>query len=175
MSVKGKGGRHRGYSVVEKRNETITSAIPVDNELPKDSSDPPEFVIYETSYQWDPLLLAAGAITRVPGDSGYRKFIPVTAREAGSGPWCNQQNGEAAEVSVWVHLQAVLTEQPSITCHRSEAGTIITADYVPVSLRAEAVARRPGIGVLFENGEVRKECPEQSNTEGEDSGSASEE
>jgi hypothetical protein len=119
----------------------------------------PEFVIYETSYQRYPLIQTLGAITPAPGGSQYLSFVPVTVDEDGNESRQNPGASEAAEVTVWIHLRSALQAEPEITWHRSDSGTIITADEVPKSLWKKAVARRPDIGVLFEEGEVRKEVP----------------
>lgn len=174
--------------------ESVTSAVPVGDKLTAETPDLPEFVIYETSYQRYPLLLALGAITRAPGGSEYRTFVPVAVDEDGNESRQNAGAGEAAEVSVWIHLRTALQAEPGITWHRSDSGMIITADEVPKSLWKKAVARRPDIGLLFEDGEVRKEVPanlrgkgakgkarkgkgalKKQEGSGEDSGSASEE
>lgn len=139
--------------------ESTTAPIPVGDKLRVETEDLPEFAIYETSYQRYPLLLALGAVTRAPGGSQYLSFVPVTVDEDGNETRQNPGAGEAAEVSVWIHLRSALQADPAITWHRSESGMVITADEVPKSLWKKAVARRPDIGLLFEDGEVRKEVP----------------
>ncbi|KAH6651407.1 hypothetical protein F5144DRAFT_544324 [Chaetomium tenue] len=138
--------------------ETVTSPTPVGDKLTTESPNIPEFVVYETSYQRYPLILALGAITRAPGGSEYRTFVPVTVDDEGNE---SRQSpaGEAAEVSVWVHLRTALQAEPSITWYRSDSGTIITTDDVPKNLWKKAIARRPDIGIVFEDGETRKEIP----------------
>ncbi|KAH6853089.1 hypothetical protein B0I37DRAFT_317018 [Chaetomium sp. MPI-CAGE-AT-0009] len=175
--------------------EAATSPIPVGDRLTAESPDIPEFVVYETSYQRYPLILALGAITRAPGGSEYRTFVPVTVDDEGNESRQNPGAGEAAEVSVWVHLRTALQAEPSITWYRSDSGTVITTDDVPKALWRKAIARRPDIGILFEDGEIRKEVPvnlrgkgakgkarkgkgvglKKEEGSGDDSGSASEE
>ncbi|KAK4118073.1 hypothetical protein N657DRAFT_667344 [Parathielavia appendiculata] len=174
--------------------EAVASPVPVGNKLTADSPDLPEFVIYETSYQRYPLLLALGVITRAPGGSNYHTFIPVTVDEDGNESRQTPNGaGEVAEVRVWIHLRTALEVEPGITWHRSDSGAIITANEVPKSLWKKSIARRPDIGLLFEHGEVRKEVPAnlrgkgakgrahkgkgalKRKGSGEDSGSASEE
>lgn len=47
-----------------------------------------------------------------------------------------------------------------IEWYRSENGqAIVTSDEVPKALWKKVVARRPDIGVVFEDGEVRKDLP----------------
>ncbi|KAK4097153.1 hypothetical protein N658DRAFT_434585 [Parathielavia hyrcaniae] len=157
--------------VTDKEEAAAASLVPVtvgDN-LTADSPDLPEFVIYETSYQRYPLLLAQGAITRAPGGSSYHTFVPLSATAAGDedgaagGEPRSQNRAEAAEVRVWIHLRTALQAEPGITWRRGGGdgggAVIVTADEVPRSLWKKAVARRPDIGVLLEDGEVRKEVP----------------
>jgi len=193
-NAKGKSDDPAAWQVSRITNkESVTVPVPVGDKLTVDSPDLPEFVIYETSYQRYPLLLALGAITRAPGGTEYRTFAPVTVDEDGNESRQNPGAGEAAEVSVWIHLRTALQAEPSITWQRSDSGAIITANDVPKSLWKKAIARRPEIGILFENGEVRKEVPGnlrgkgakgkarkgkgalKQEGSGEDSGSASEE
>lgn len=139
--------------------DTVTSPVPVGEKLTAETADLPEFVIYDTSYQRYPLLLTLGAITRAPGGGQYVSFAPVTVDEDGNESRQHPGAGEAAEVSVWIHLRSALQAEPAITWQCSDSGMIITADEVPKSLWKKAVARRPDIGLLFEDGEVRKEVP----------------
>lgn len=53
----------------------------------------------------------------------------------------------------------MLEAHPKILFQRTEGGAIITSDEIPKSLWKKAVARRPEIGVLFEDGQVKKELP----------------
>ena len=153
-------------------HSAATSPIPTGDKLTPDSPDLPEFVIYETSYQRYPLLLTLGGITRAPGGSRYHSFVPVVADRDGSAD--ARQNSEpgsfgaaassAAEISIYIHLPTALLETAAdskIEWYRSENGqaVITTADEVPKSLWRRVVARRPDVGVVFEDGEVRKDLP----------------
>ncbi|KAK3904536.1 hypothetical protein C8A05DRAFT_13602 [Staphylotrichum tortipilum] len=141
-------------------SETATALVPAGDKLTADTPDLPEFVIYETSYQRYPLLLALGAITRAPGGGQYRSFVPLTVDEDGNESRQNPGAGDGAEVSIWIHLRTALQAEPNMTWHRSsEGGFIVTGDEVPKSLWHKAVARRPDVGILFEDGQVRKEVP----------------
>lgn len=175
--------------------DSIASPVPVGEKLTAVTAGLPEFVVYETSYQRYPLLLASAAITRAPGGSEYLSFRPVTVDEDGNESRQNPGAGDAAEVSIWIRLRSALQAEPAITWQRSEGGMIITADAIPRALWKKAVARRPDIGVLFEDGQVRKEIPanlrgkgakgkgrkggkmdlQRGDGSGDDSGSASEE
>ncbi|KAL1837894.1 hypothetical protein VTJ49DRAFT_3280 [Mycothermus thermophilus] len=180
-------------SRITSKEPATAPVVPVGDKLTADTPDLPEFVVFETSYQRYPLLLAQGAITRAPGGSEYRVFVPVAVDGEGNETVRSSAPGEAAEVNVWIHLRTALREAPGIEWRRSEGGAIVTADHVPTSVWTRAVARRPDIGVLFEGGEVRKEVPASLRGKGakgkarkgktalkregseEDSGSASEE
>lgn len=139
--------------------DSITTPVPVGDKLTLESPDLPEFIVYETSYQRYPLILTTGTIARAPGGTQYLSLQPVTVGEDGSESRQGQGSAEAAEVSIWIHLRTALEEQPKILFQRTESGAIITSDEIPKSLWKKAVARRPDIGVLFEDGEVRKELP----------------
>ncbi|KAK4160221.1 hypothetical protein QBC43DRAFT_271000 [Cladorrhinum sp. PSN259] len=134
--------------ITSKSEETaVTSPVPIGDRITSTSPDLPEFVMYETSYQRYPLLLTLGGITRAPGGAEYHSFVPASG---------DQVQKQEAEVSIWVHLPSALDKA---SWYRSEAGAIITSDEIPKSLWKKAVARRPDIGVLFEDGEVKKDVP----------------
>ncbi|KAK3364690.1 hypothetical protein B0T25DRAFT_71187 [Lasiosphaeria hispida] len=141
---------------VTTNRDSLTAAVPVPvgEALTLESDNLPEFVVYETSYQRYPLLITVGAIARAPGGTPYLPFEAVTVAEDGTES--RQAASETADVSIWIDLKAAIKE--GIDWQRTEAG-IITSDEVPKSLWKKAVARRPDIGVLFEDGEVRKEVP----------------
>ncbi|KAK5651267.1 hypothetical protein OQA88_12675 [Cercophora sp. LCS_1] len=106
----------------------------------------PEFIIYETSYARYPLLLTQGSITRAPGGGQYLPFTPFS-----------EDKEVDAEVSIWVNLKDAL-ESGSVF-QKTESGSIVTTGEVKKALWKKAVARRPDVGLLFEDGEVRKEVP----------------
>jgi hypothetical protein len=66
-----------------------------------------------------------------------------------------------ADIGIWVHLRTALEAEPSIVWHRAASGALVTANEVPKSVWKKAVARRPDVGLLFEDGEIRKEVPER--------------
>ncbi|KAK3936215.1 hypothetical protein QBC46DRAFT_321931 [Diplogelasinospora grovesii] len=136
--------------------DNVQVPVPAGEKLSADMEDLPDFIIYETSYQRYPLMLASGAITR-PGGAQCLSFAPVTVADDGSE--ARQSQASDAEVSIWIHLRSALQAEPPIVWQRIESGAIVTADEVPKSLWKKAAARRPDIGTLFEDGEVRKEVP----------------
>ncbi|KAK3328714.1 hypothetical protein B0H66DRAFT_539210 [Apodospora peruviana] len=142
--------------------DSISGPTPVGPAITIESGDLPDFIVYETSYQRYPLILSSGAITRAPTGTQYLSFQPVTVAGDGTESSRNCFTGsgsETAEVSIWIHLRSALYAEPKISWHRTDSGAIITADEVPKSLWKKALARRPDIGLLFEDGEVRKEIP----------------
>ncbi|KAL2015115.1 hypothetical protein VTK56DRAFT_6289 [Thermocarpiscus australiensis] len=139
--------------------DSAATPVPVGDSLSLETEDLPDYVVYETSYQRYPLLLVSGAITRAPGGSQYVSFVPVTVDEDSNEARQSLGAGETAEVSIWIHLRSALQAEPGITWQRSDSGMIITTNEIPRSLWSKAVARRPDVGVLFEDGEVRKEVP----------------
>ncbi|KAK3693270.1 KptA family-domain-containing protein [Podospora appendiculata] len=140
-------------------DSTTLAPVPVGEKLSADSADLPDFVVYETSYQRYPLILASGAITHARGGKEHLSFHPVTVDEEGTETHLVSTGADAADVSIWIHLPSALESDPSISWQRTENGIIVTSDEVPKSLWKKAVARRPDIGLLFEDGEVRKEVP----------------
>lgn len=134
--------------------ESIAAPIPTGDKLTLATPDLPEFLVYETSYQRYPLILTTGTISRAPGGTEYLSLTPVTASDES-----RPLQGEAAEVSIWIHLRSALEANPELLFQRTESGVIVTSDEIPKALWKKAVARRPDLGVLFEDGEVRKEIP----------------
>lgn len=141
------------------KRDSISETIPVGQPITTFTEDLPQFIVYETSYQRYPLILAGGAITWAPTGMKFLSFQPVTVDQDGQEPRQPMANLEAAEVSIWINLKAALETQPLLSWQRTESGAIITSGEVPTSVWKKAVARRPEIGLLFEDGEVRKEVP----------------
>lgn len=68
-----------------------------------------------------------------------------------------------ADVSIYIDLRAVMESNDKITWARTESGNVLTAGDADGGIEKKywkrAVGRRADIGVLFEDGEVRKEVP----------------
>jgi len=140
------------------RRDSIVEPAPVEGEkITLESDNLPEFILYETSYQRYPLLLTSGAIIPAPGGGKQHTFQPFVEDSVPSASDAFAK--EPAEVIIWINLKSAMEANPSITWQRTESGAIVTSDEVPKSLWKKAVARRPDIGLLFEDGEVRKEVP----------------
>lgn len=120
--------------------------------LTLDTADLPEFIVFDTSYEAYPHIVADGTIQKAAGAS-HISFWPVTeARPSRSGD---------ADISIWVHLPSAMDADPSLLWYRTTSGGIATsAGEVPKRLWKKAVARRPDVGLLFEDGEIRNEVPE---------------
>ncbi|KAI0407699.1 putative tRNA 2'-phosphotransferase 1 [Xylaria palmicola] len=127
--------------------------IPEGEPLKADSENLPEYIVYETTYQNYPLVVASASIKRADGAT-HLAFLPVAAATATSRP-------SKADVSIWIHLRTVLEQAPELTWQFTTSGRIVTtAEEIPQSLWKKATARRPDIGLLFEDGVVHKEIPE---------------
>lgn len=143
------------------KRDTVSepTPVPVGDALTPEAEGLPEFIVYETSYQRYPLLVASGLITKPRGGATHLPFYPVTVTEDGTQTYQTNPGSEGAEVSIWIDLKQALQTNDEIKWYKSENGTILTSSDVPQSLWKKAVARRPDIGLLLEDGEVRKEIP----------------
>ncbi|KAK6193776.1 hypothetical protein LQW54_012132, partial [Pestalotiopsis sp. IQ-011] len=102
---------------------------------------------------------ASNGIQRAAGAS-HITFSPIAAVD-GSETTRPAGRTSDADVGIWVHLRSALEAEPSIVWQRTASGAVVTtATEVPRSLWRRAVARRQDIGLLLEDGEVRKEVPE---------------
>ncbi|KAI1176563.1 putative tRNA 2'-phosphotransferase 1 [Nemania sp. FL0916] len=150
------GERAESYQIRRdsKRDSTSqTALIPEGEPLKADSENLPEYVVYETTYQNYPLVVASGGIRRADG-AAHLSFLPVAAATATSRP-------SKADVSIWIHLRTAMEQVPELQWQFTTSGRIVTtAEEVPQSVWKKAVARRPDIGLLFEDGVVHKEIPE---------------
>ncbi|KAI0016180.1 putative tRNA 2'-phosphotransferase 1 [Xylariomycetidae sp. FL0641] len=125
--------------------------IPAGEPLTADSpEDLPEYVVYETSYQHYPRVLGSGGIKRADG-AAHIAFAPASS----------SASSKEADVRIWVHLRTALAAAaPDRVWQHTTSGRVVTsAESVPVDLWKRAVARRPDIGLLFEDGVVHKEIP----------------
>lgn len=129
--------------------QTLESKTASWQPITAETDDLPEFIIHETSYPKYHLILASGSIRRAGGQP-YLSFAVAQDERASS---------SAADVSIWIHLRSALAARPEIVWQRTGAGSVVTADEVPASLWKRAVARRGDLGVLYEDGVVRKEVP----------------
>jgi hypothetical protein len=123
------------------------------------TEDLPDLIVYETSYANYPLILASGSIKRAGGQA-VLSFSPLTIASDGSEI---KAAASDADVSIYLPLRSLMEAQPKITWLRLENGQIVTEGDVKGEVSKKywkkVVARRADIGVLYEDGEVRKEVP----------------
>lgn len=131
--------------------QTLQTPSPTWTKITASTPDLPEFIIHETSYPKYHLILTSGSIKRAGGQP-FLSFAPVSEDAAAT-------SSTAADVSIWIHLPSALAARPDIAWRRTDAGAVVTADEVPRAQWKRAVARRGDLGVLFEDGEVRREVP----------------
>lgn len=114
--------------------------------------------MYESSYANYPLILASGGIKRAGGQA-HLQFSSIKVDEDG----VEVKAASDADVSIYIDLRAVMEANPTLVWARTEAGNVVTEGDAEGGLEKKywkkAVARRGDIGVLFEDGEVRKEIP----------------
>ncbi|KAH6648165.1 hypothetical protein BKA67DRAFT_539981 [Truncatella angustata] len=135
------------------KRDSLQAPVIEGEPLKLDAEDLPEYIVYETSYEAYPHILASGSIEKAAGAT-HISFSPVATdgsetRRAGN-----------ADIGIWVHLRTALETEPSIVWQKTANGAIATTNEIPKSLWKKAVARRSDIGLLFEDGEVRGEVPE---------------
>ena len=126
--------------------------------LTTSTEDVPELIVYETSYANYPLILASGGIKRAGGQA-HLQFASIKVQEDGT----EVRASSEADVSIYIDLRSIMEANDKITWSRTDNGHVITAGDAAGSIEKQywkkAVARRADIGVLFEDGEVRKEVP----------------
>ena len=140
------------------RPESPTSSKGESTPLTSDTPDLPSLIVYETSYANYPLILASGGIKRAGGQAQL-VFHGIQVLEDGT----EVRPQSDSDVYIYLDLKAILASDPKISWSKTETGSIVTAGdsvgTIPKSLWKKVVARRADIGVLYENGEVRKEIP----------------
>ncbi|KAK8140162.1 hypothetical protein PG984_000228 [Apiospora sp. TS-2023a] len=63
-------------------------------------------------------------------------------------------------INIYVHLRTAMEQAPQITWQFTTTGALVTSEEVPKSLWKKVVGRRQDVGLLLEDGEVRKEVPD---------------
>ena len=133
-----------------------TGAAPIP--LTTESEDLPDLVVYGTSYANYPLILASGGIKRAGGQANLQ-FSAIKVQEDGT----ETRPPTDVDVSIYIDIRAVMEADKKITWSRTENGSILTEGdakgAVDKKYWKRAVARRTDIGILYEDGEVRKEIP----------------
>ncbi|KAK0116903.1 hypothetical protein ONS96_012749 [Cadophora gregata f. sp. sojae] len=136
-----------------------SAAAPKFTPLTTTTEDLPDFIVYETSYPNYPLILASGGIKRAGGQA-LLQFATIVVQEDGSEVRAPKSD---ADVSIHINLRQIMEAEPKIRWARTETGNVVTEGDVNGGISKvnwkKVVARRADIGVLFEDGEVRKEVP----------------
>jgi RNA:NAD 2'-phosphotransferase (TPT1/KptA family) len=141
---------------------TATPSTPANTLTPLNSTteDLPTLIVYETSYANYPLILASGALRRAGGQA-HLQFASISILEDGTESRSSSSND--ADVSIYIDLPSVLASETGLKWYRNENGVVVTEGdkegLVVKGLWKKVVARRADIGVLFENGQVKKEVP----------------
>lgn len=135
-----------------------TATAPTLTPLTATTDDLPALIVYETSYANYPLILASGGIKRAGGQAHLVfKTVAADGEE-------RERAATDADVSIYVDLREVMEAEEGITWARTDSGMVVTegdaaGGAVEKRFWKKVVARRADIGVLFEDGEVRKEVP----------------
>ncbi|PQE32862.1 hypothetical protein CJF32_00001334 [Rutstroemia sp. NJR-2017a WRK4] len=121
----------------------------------------PSLIAYETSYANYPLILSSSGIKRAGGQA-YLTFASIAVLADGTESRISKSKDDA-DVAIYIDLPSAMSSHPEIKWYRNEHGTVVSEGdaqgVVPKTLWKKAVARRADIGVLYEDGEVRKEVP----------------
>jgi len=121
------------------------------------AEDLPDLIVYETSYANYPLILASGGIKRAGGQAQLQ-FASIKVQEDGT----EVRPSSDADVSIYIDLRAVMEANDNIKWSTLGENVITEGDAtgsIDKKYWKKAVATRKDIGILFENGEVRKEVP----------------
>lgn len=134
------------------------TTTPTFTPLSTTTEDLPDLIVYECSYASYPLILASGGIKRAGGQANL-VFQAITVDDDGN----ETRPASSADVSIFIDLRKTMEADSKISWARTETGAVVsTGDKEGVVSKAywgKVVARRSDIGVLYENGEVRKEIP----------------
>ncbi|CAG8949469.1 hypothetical protein HYFRA_00007699 [Hymenoscyphus fraxineus] len=139
---------------------TTPSATPEKKLTPltSESEDLPDFIVYETSYANYPLILASGGIKKAGGQA-LLQFSTIKVDEDGT----EVRSASGADVSIHIDLRAVMEAEPKILWARTETGNVVTeagpTSTIDKKYWKKAVGRRADIGLLYEDGVVKKEVP----------------
>ncbi|KAM0141770.1 hypothetical protein ACHAO1_001609 [Botrytis cinerea] len=127
------------------------------------TADLPDLVVYETSYANYPLILASGGIKKAGGQA-HLAFSSIFISSDGTETRTSSSTSkDDADISIYISLKSTLESHPEIKWYKNGNGGILSEGddrgMIRKSVWKMVVARRADIGVLFENGVVRKEVP----------------
>ncbi|KAF5877066.1 putative trna 2 -phosphotransferase 1 protein [Botrytis fragariae] len=151
-----------------------TSSTPTTNALTNTSSislqllsaataDLPDLVVYETSYANYPLILASGGIKKAGGQAHLAFSSIFVSSDGTEARTSSSTSKDDADVSIYISLKSTLESHPEIKWYKNGNGGILSEGdgegIISKSVWKKVIARRADIGVLFENGTVKKEVP----------------
>ncbi|TGO37154.1 hypothetical protein BHYA_0104g00110 [Botrytis hyacinthi] len=125
--------------------------------------DLPDLVVYETSYANYPLILASGGIKKAGGQAHLAFSSIFVSSDGTETRTCSSTSKDDADVSIYISLKSALESHPEIKWYKNGSGGILSEGndegVVSKNVWKKVIARRADIGVLFENGVVKKEVP----------------
>ncbi|KAF7898286.1 hypothetical protein EAF00_004732 [Botryotinia globosa] len=125
--------------------------------------DLPDLVVYETSYANYPLIFASGGIKKAGGQA-YLAFSSIFVSFDGTETRTSSSTSkDDADIYIYISLKSALESHPEIKWYKNGNGGILSEGndegVVSKHVWKKVVARRADIGILFENGVVKKEVP----------------
>ncbi|KAJ8067363.1 hypothetical protein OCU04_004716 [Sclerotinia nivalis] len=144
---------------------TITSSVSITSlELvTMSTADLPDLVVYETSYANYPLILASRGIRKTGGQSHLSFASIFISSDATETRTRISTSKDDADVSIYISLKTTMESGPQIKWYRNGDGGIVSEGdengFISNSVWKKVIARRADIGVLFEDGVVKKEVP----------------
>ncbi|KAF7952110.1 uncharacterized protein EAE97_001607 [Botrytis byssoidea] len=125
--------------------------------------DLPDLIVYETSYANYPLILASGGIKKAGGQA-HLAFSSIFVSSDGTETRTSSSTSkDDADISIYVSLKSTLESHPEIKWYKNGNRGILSEGndegVVSKNVWKKVIARRADIGVLFENGVVKKEVP----------------
>ncbi|KAF7861429.1 hypothetical protein EAF04_007994 [Stromatinia cepivora] len=146
-------------TTITSSNISITSLEPVTTS----TAGLPNFVVYETSYSNYPLILASGGIRKAGGQSHLSFASIFISSDAIETRTRISTNKDDADVSIYISLKTTMESDPQVKWYRNGNGGIVSQGdengFIGKSTWKKVIARRTDIGVLFEDGVVKKEVP----------------
>ncbi|TGO54306.1 hypothetical protein BCON_0109g00170 [Botryotinia convoluta] len=131
--------------------------------LTASTADLPDLVIYETSYANYPLILASGGIKKAGGQAHLAFSSIFVSSDGTEARTSSSTSKDDADVSIYISLKSTLEFHPEIKWYKNGNGGILSEGddegIISKSVWKKVIARRADIGVLFENGVVKKEVP----------------
>lgn len=142
----------RAPTPTQAHKEALQTSSSVWKAVTAADDDLPEFVVFDTTYPKYHLILTSGSIKRAGGQP-HLTFTPVADDSV------DIRSTNDAEVTIWVRTRSTLEATPAVSWEKTPSGNFVTSDEIPIALWDRAVARRGDLGILFENGQIRKEVP----------------